>query len=131
MTTAAAPARQALTRAVLAIESGTQSEDSGRQGVNSVTLHRPKGTYLQNDGRMPYWMDPDSPYTLTRDEQGWVVTCHSWPSDGHTFRLARDGELVGSVYGVSGGLVPLDPARTYQISRAQSHWMLYELVSVV
>jgi hypothetical protein len=94
-------------------------------GTPDRTVHRPDGVYLQNDGVWHYWLDRDREYELVRDELGWVVSCRSWPPDGHTYRLARDGRFTDELP-LEHGTASLDPAHRYAI-RPNDGFELYEI----
>jgi hypothetical protein len=95
-------------------------------GEGAVVTHQPDGVYLQNDGVLRYWMQPNHTYTLTRDKIGWVVGCHSWPSDGHIYRLATAGAYTDRLP-VGDEMVELDSAKRYELVPANGGWDLAEV----
>lgn len=115
----------------LAIE-GHQPDGAGEQGnTPGGATYRPVGTYLQNDGRVTYWMLPGETYRLARDDRGWVVTCKTWPPGGHTYRLARDGEPADGLPLADGRTVRLHPHHVYEIVAGHGRpglWALWEVL---
>ena len=108
----------------LLLEGQTYTAPDGG-GTPDRTEHRPAGVYLQNDGAWHYWLDRDREYELVRDETGWVVSCRSWPPDGHTYRLAHDGRFTDELP-LEHGTARLDPPRRYAI-RPNDGFELYEI----
>jgi hypothetical protein len=95
----------------LDVETVAPSWDGQHDGLQ--TVYRPRGIYLDNDGRWHHWMAPGHDYELERDVQGWVVTCGTWPG-GHTYRLGTD-EKRAFALPADGAMVHLDDARRYGI----------------
>lgn len=102
--------------------------ESDGAGSPPRTDYRPEHTPLLNDGRWHHWMIPGEDYEVEHDGTGWRVTCRSWPSTGHTYRLADS-----STWTLSGelptdrGTVALEIGRTYVLrSTGNRAWALHE-----
>jgi hypothetical protein len=105
-------------------------EDLGGQGTDPQTLYRPVRTPMLNDGRWHYWMTPGEDYDITRDGHGWVVTCRSWPCNGHTYRLATAEFAMASALPIDEGdrYAELSPGQRYALrSGAAFTWSLVEI----
>lgn len=112
---------------------GRQVDDSEGAGSRPLTMMRPVGRPLRNDGIRHHWMLSGFTYRLEQDGTGWRVTSPDWSGDwsGHTYRLveAADMQHVDTLPLPGDHLLRLAPGQAYELREVQpgGAWGLYEV----
>jgi hypothetical protein len=111
----------------LRMEQRVQDESEGA-GSRRRTDYRPVQTPVLNDGRWHYWMIPGEDYGVRHDGTGWRVTCWTWTTDTHVYRLASaDMWEFADRLPVDDGTVTLNPGRAYTLRHTgPDTWALHE-----
>ncbi len=118
----------------LEIEMAAPAYDPQREPWPSVG-YRPKDIVLDNDGCWRHWLAPNEPepYTIDRDESGWVVNNPRWMTN-HVYRLGVAGgnkQRTDRLPMSDGTTFQLNPERSYRIHQAFDSetvaFQLYEL----
>lgn len=118
--------------ATVATES-RQTDDYEGAGSRPLTLLRPVGRPLRNDGIRHHWVQAGFTYRVEHDGTGWRVDSPDWSGDwtGHTYRLVEGTDMhhVDTLPTPDGGLVRLAPGQAYELRETApgGAWGLYEV----
>jgi hypothetical protein len=103
--------------------------EQSEAGPRSVTLRRPTGVGVRNDGYRGFWMLPGLTYRIQHDGTGFRVTCRDW-TDGHVLRLvdALDGRTHVDALDTTDGALALNVGAAYEVrEETPGVWALYAL----
>jgi hypothetical protein len=105
-------------------------DDPQGAGSRPVTLARPAGRPLRNDGIRHHWLQEGFAYRIELEGPGWRVTCPDWTGDwaGHEYRIVEsdDMQFVASLPTVDGA-VALVPGQAYELRETHpgGAWGIY------
>lgn len=98
-------------------------ENHGPAGSQPVTLVRPEGRPLRNDGIRQYWLQAGFGYQIEHDGTGCRVTSPDWTGDWteHVYYLVEPEYLrhAASLSAADGSVIDLAPGSVYELRETQ------------